>query len=220
MTFRVKNTVKELATTVHPHGVRLNYIYDGVPKEQGGVQDPIKEGDTYKQIITFPDSGLFWYHPHTRDDFEQELGEYGTFQVIDPTAKKDYQSEDLVDLDDILIENGAIPPFESGSTNYALMGRYGNTMFINGEQKIHLQMKQGEIKQISFINTANARPFRISIPGMKMKLIAGDNSVYQKQSFVESLIIAPAERYTVQIYAEKSGTYTLEHTGNGAPISL
>lgn len=220
VTFRVKNTVKELATTLHPHGLRLNYIYDWVPKEQWWVQYPIKEGETYKQVLTFPDSGIFWYHPHTRDDFEQELGEYGTFQVIDPKEKKDYQSQDLVDLDDILIENGVIPPFESDRTNYALMGRYGNTMFINGEQSVHLQMKQGEIKQVAFINTANARPFRISIPWMKMKLISGDNSVYQKQSFVDSLIIAPAERYTIQIYAEKSGNYSLEHTGNSRPITL
>lgn len=34
VTFRVQNTVKELETTVHPHGIRLNYLYDGVPKEQ------------------------------------------------------------------------------------------------------------------------------------------------------------------------------------------
>lgn len=53
-----------------------------------------------------------------------------------------------------------------------------------------------------------------------MKLISGDNSVYQKQSFVESLIIAPAERYTIQIYAEKSGMYEIQHTGSGKPITL
>lgn len=70
----------------------------------------------------------------------------------------------MVVLDDILIENGEIPAYESDSSNYALMGRYGNTIFINGEKNIHLQMKQGEIKQISFIDTANARPFRINIP--------------------------------------------------------
>jgi hypothetical protein len=33
--FNVRNIVKELATTIHPHGVRLNYLYDGVPKTKG-----------------------------------------------------------------------------------------------------------------------------------------------------------------------------------------
>lgn len=61
-------------TTIHPHGVRLKLPHDGVPRDQGGVQDPIKVGDVYEQIITFPDNGIFLYHPHTQDDFEQELG--------------------------------------------------------------------------------------------------------------------------------------------------
>ena len=141
--FKVRNTVAELATTIHPHGVRLNYLYDGVPRDQGGAQDPIKVGDIYEQIITFPDTGIFWYHPHTRDDFEQELGEYGTFQIYDPTEKQVTDSESVITLDDILIKNGTIAPFSSETVDHTLMGRYGNTMFVNGDTSFSLSLKQG-----------------------------------------------------------------------------
>ena len=202
--FQVRNTVKELATTIHPHGIRLNYIYDGVPKDQGGVQDPIKVGDVYEQIIKFPDTGTFWYHPHTRDDFEQELGEYGTFQIYDPTQKQATDSENVITLDDILIENGAIAPFYTETVNHTLMGRYGNTMFINGDTNFSLSMKQGEVKRLYLVNTANARPFDFAIPGVKMKLIRGDASYYQNETFIDHIIVAPAERYTVDIMPERS----------------
>lgn len=105
-----------------------------------------------------------WYHPHTRDDFEQELGEYGTFQIYDPTEKPVVDIEHIITLDDILIENGVIPPFEQDSVNHVLMGRYGNTMFVNGEINFSITLKQGEVKRLYLINTANARPFDFSIP--------------------------------------------------------
>jgi FtsP/CotA-like multicopper oxidase with cupredoxin domain len=156
--------VAELATTIHPHGVRLNYLYDGVPRDQGGAQDPIKVGDTYEQIITFPDTGLFWYHPHTRDDFEQELGEYGTFQIYDPTEKPVTDSENIITLDDILIENGSVAPFKTETVDHTLMGRYGNTMIINGDTNFSLSLKQSEVKRLYLVNTANSRTFDFAIP--------------------------------------------------------
>lgn len=135
-----------------------------MPRDQGGAQDPIKVGDVYEQIITFPDTGVMWYHPHTRDDFEQELGEYGTFQIYDPSEKQTVDSESVITLDDILIENGVIPPFEQDTVNYTLMGHYGNTMFVNGDTNFSLTLKQNEVKRLYLVNTANARPFDFAIP--------------------------------------------------------
>lgn len=218
--FKVYNTVKELATTIHPHGVRLNYLYDGVPRDQGGAQDPIKVGDVYEQIIKFPDTWIMWYHPHTRDDFEQELGEYGTFQVYDPSEKQVVDSENIITLDDILIENGVIPPFEQDTVNYALMGRYGNTMFVNGNTNFSLTLKQGEVKRLYLVNTANARPFDFTIPWVKMKLVGGDVGYFQNERFVDHIVISPAERYIVDIMSEKSGTFPIQSIGGGKVLSL
>jgi FtsP/CotA-like multicopper oxidase with cupredoxin domain len=218
--FKVRNTVRELATTIHPHGVRLNYLYDGVPRDQGGAQDPIKVGDVYEQIIKFPDTGIFWYHPHTRDDFEQELGEYGTFQIYDPKEKQTVDSENVITLDDILIEKWVIAPFETETVNHTLMGRYGNTMLVNGSTNFSLTLKQGEVKRLYLVNTANARPFDFAIPWIKMKLVGGDNSYYQNEAHIDHLVIAPAERYIVDIMSEKSGEFPMQSIGGGKVIPL
>lgn len=46
-----------------------------------------------------------------------------------------------------------------------------------------------------------------------MKLVGGDIGYYQRETIVDSLIIAPAERYIVDISASKSGSYILTHLG-------
>ena len=55
----------DLETTVHWHGLRLENRYDGVPEE---TQAPIPPGGTFTYRVQFPDAGLYWYHPHIRED--------------------------------------------------------------------------------------------------------------------------------------------------------
>jgi FtsP/CotA-like multicopper oxidase with cupredoxin domain len=64
----------DLDTTVHWHGLRLENKYDGVPHE---TQAPIPVGGGFTYRIQFPDAGLYWYHPHIREDYTQELGLWG-----------------------------------------------------------------------------------------------------------------------------------------------
>jgi len=44
-----------------------------------------------------------------------------------------------------------------------------------------------------------------------MKLIGGDIGKYERETFVDSVIIAPAERYIVEVYFEKAGKYELKN---------
>jgi len=71
------------------------------------TQAPIPIGGEFSYRIQFPDPGLYWYHPHIRDDYAQELGLYGNILVV--PAEPDYWppvDRDLVlTLDDILIED-------------------------------------------------------------------------------------------------------------------
>jgi FtsP/CotA-like multicopper oxidase with cupredoxin domain len=75
----------DLDTTVHWHGLRLENRYDGVPHE---TQAPIPVGGEFSYRIQFPDPGLYWYHPHIREDYTQELGLYGNILVL--PADPDY----------------------------------------------------------------------------------------------------------------------------------
>ena len=72
----------DLDTTVHWHGLRLENKYDGVPHE---TQIPIPVGGSFTYRIRFPDPGLYWYHPHIREDYTQEMGLYGNILVVPPS---------------------------------------------------------------------------------------------------------------------------------------
>src|SRR5687767_15286117 len=49
----------DLETTVHWHGLRLNNRYDGTLATQG----PIPVGGAFTYRLSFPDAGIYWYHP-------------------------------------------------------------------------------------------------------------------------------------------------------------
>lgn len=104
-----------MATTVHWHGLRLDNPFDGVPHQ---TQAPIRPGRSYTHHLTFPDPGLYWYHPHVREDVQQELGLHGNVIVepADPSYWPPADREAVLTLDDILIEDGAIVP-STATTN-------------------------------------------------------------------------------------------------------
>jgi FtsP/CotA-like multicopper oxidase with cupredoxin domain len=70
----------DMETTVHWHGLSLENRYDGVPHQ---TQEPMSSGDRYTHGLTFPDAGLYWYHPHMREDHAQEMGLYGNI-IVEP----------------------------------------------------------------------------------------------------------------------------------------
>src|SRR4029453_11741955 len=116
---QVKNQ-GDLDTTVHWHGLRLENKYDGVPPQ---TQAPIPVGGSFTYRVQFPDAGPYWYHPHIREDYTQELGLYGNIVVVptDPGYWPLADRELVVVLDDILIEDGKIAPFSPTETTYAAM---------------------------------------------------------------------------------------------------
>lgn len=196
-------------TTLHSHGVRLDNKFDGVP---GLTQEAIGVGKTFTYKIKFPDEGVYWYHPHIREDYAQELGLYGTYVVV--SDKPDYWSpvnrEVPLMVDDILIENGKVAPFGS-TADHTLMGRFGNTMLVNGETNYSLSARKGEVVRFLITNVANTRTFNLSFSGAKMKLVGADGGKYERETFVDSVILGPSERAIVEVLFDKSGTYTIEH---------
>src|SRR5919202_1196533 len=120
-----------MENTVHWHGLRLENRFDGTHE----TQDPIPVGGRYTARVTFPDPGVYWYHPHVREDYNQELGLYGNVIVTssDPGYWAPVNRELALTLDDILIEDGEIAPFSPDETTYAAMGRFGNVKLVGGD---------------------------------------------------------------------------------------
>ncbi len=190
-------------TTVHWHGLRHNVKDDGMP---GISQPPVLPGESWTYNLFFPDEGLFWYHPHIREDRQQDLGLAGLMRV----GTSEYSEEYLV-LDDLFLEQGFNFNYGPEHANFALMGRYGNTLLVNGKTSYDLTMETGEIKRLFFANVANVRPFRIHIEDANMKAVGGDIGWYTQEEVVDHVIIAPAERVAVDIQFDTPGTYEIIH---------
>ena len=199
----------DLEATVHWHGLRLDNRYDGTHETQA----PIPVGGAFTYRIAFPDPGVYWYHPHVREDYGQEMGLYGNILVV--PADRDYwppaHRELLLTLDDVLIEDGKIAPFGREETTYAAMGRFGNVMLVGGETDLSLSAQLGEVVRFYLTNTANTRVFNVQLPGARMKLVGGDSGRCEREELVDSVILAPSERMVIDVLFEQSGQLTLEH---------
>lgn len=200
----------DVENTIHPHGVRVANAFDGVPDV---TQKAVAPGDSFAYTLKFPDAGVYWYHPHMRDDYALELGLYGNFLVTpaSPTYWNTVDREVAIFLDDILIKDGKIAPFYKDGTDRALMGRFGNTMLVNGETDYTLLVKKGEVVRFYFTNSASVRPFNVGITGAKMKLVGRDGGAYEHEVWEDTVLISPSERAVVETLFDTPGEYIIQN---------
>jgi FtsP/CotA-like multicopper oxidase with cupredoxin domain len=199
----------DLDATVHWHGLRLENRYDGTHDTQA----PIPVGETFTYQVHVPDPGAYWYHPHIREDYGQEMGLYGNILVTpsDPHYWPPANRELLLTLDDVLIEDGQIAAFREEETTHVAMGRFGNVMLVAGEADLSLETKRGEVVRFYFTNTANTRVFNVSVPGAQMKVVGADAGHYEREELVEEVLLAPSERVVVDLLFSDPGELELEH---------
>ena len=199
----------DLEATVHWHGLRLDNRYDGTHE----TQPPIPVGGEFTYRIQFPDPGVYWYHPHIREDYAQEMGLYGNIVVTPADANywPPVHRELVLTLDDVLLEDGKIARFSRSEPTHTAMGRFGNVLLVNGESNLALTARQNEVVRFYLTNTANTRVFNVAIPHASMKLVGGDSGHYESERFVESIVLAPSERAVVDVLFSTPGQLTLEH---------
>ncbi len=207
---RVSNEI-QMPTTVHWHGIRLDNRFDGVP---GVTQPAIQQGESFTYMVRVPDAGMFWYHPHVREDVQQDLGLFGNLLVTSPDP--DYYGpahrEEIFVLDDMLMDGqGPIPWGESAPT-HALMGRLGNLMMVNGQTDLRLSAERGEVIRFYLTNVANSRTFNVTFGRNRVKIVASDVGKYEREQWITSVVIAPAERYVVDVRFDDSGEVAIANT--------
>jgi FtsP/CotA-like multicopper oxidase with cupredoxin domain len=200
----------DIDATVHWHGLRLENRYDGVPHE---TQKPIPIGGSFTYRIRFPDEGLYWYHPHIREDYAIDMGLYGNI-VVDP-ADPDYwppcDRDVVLAVDDFLIEEGTTAVYERSAPDHLAMGRFGNVLLVNGAAAWAMDARRGEVVRFFLTNTANTRIFNLRFRGATMKLVGGDSGRYEQESFIDHVLIAPSERAVVDVLFDQPGEAGLEH---------
>ena len=207
---RVTNRI-EFPTTVHWHGLRLENRFDGVP---GLTQDPIEVGESFVYELRVPDAGMFWYHPHVREDVQQDLGLYGNLLVSSPDP--DYHGpahrEEMLVLDDILMDDRGLIPWGLEAPTHALMGRFGNVMLVNGVTGHAIEVRAGEVVRFFMTNVANTRTFNVTFGGARVKLVASDVGRFEREMWVPGVVIAPAERYVVDVVFPEPGEVAIANT--------
>jgi FtsP/CotA-like multicopper oxidase with cupredoxin domain len=199
----------DMEATVHWHGLRLENRYDGTHETQA----PIQVGERYSARVTFPDPGVYWYHPHIREDYGQEMGLYANVLVepADPDYWPPAHRELPLTLDDILLEDGKVALFSRAETTFAAMGRFGDVLLINGQTDLSLDARLGEVVRFYLTNTANTRVFKVALPGARMKLVGGDSGHVEHEEFVADVVLAPSERVVIDVLFDQPGDLVMEH---------
>ena len=195
-------------SAIHWHGVRLDNRFDGVPDV---TQDAVAPGETFTYVVRFPDAGIYWYHPHVREDAQQDLGLYGNVLVrsSSPAYLAPVNREQVLMLDDLLLGDDGLTPYGADAPTHALMGRFGNVMLVNGEPQYHASVNRGEIVRFYLTNASNARLFNVSFSGARMKVVASDVGKFEREEWVSSIVLAPAERYVVDVEFARAGRTAL-----------
>jgi suppressor of ftsI len=198
----------DLPSAVHWHGVRLDNKSDGVP---GVTQEPVPTGGNFVYRVHFPDAGIYWYHSHVREDIQQPMGLFGNMIVDSP--ENDYygpaNTEQVLMLGDLLTNGDTLIPFGADQPDFTLMGRVGNTLLVNGATHYTLSVAQGTVVRFFLTNVANSRTFNVSFGDAPIKVVASDESRFEHEEPVPSVVLAPAERYVVDVRFPKAGRYVM-----------
>ncbi len=214
ITVRLKNH-SGLPTSLHAHGVRMDYLMDGTSSSQ----QPIADGDSFTYHIKFPDPGLYWYHAHEREDYSQEMGLYGNILVVpaDSAYWRPTNRDQILMLDDFYLDSAtSTAPFKVNETNFTMMGRYGNLYLINGDTAFNMTVKRKEVVRFYATNSCNTRTLNIGLTDSgnivrKIKVVGSDNGQYEYFDKDAETIIAPGERKIFEGYFDKAGTVSITH---------
>ena len=196
-------------TTVHWHGLRLENRYDGTHE----TQPPIPVGDRFSVQATFPDPGVYWYHPHIREDYGQEMGLYGTSswsratRVLAPGRTATCSSRSTTSFS--RRAGRAVQPRRDDATRPWVGSAI--VLLVGGETEHVTTAQLGEVVRLYLTNTANTRVFKVAMPGARMKLVGGDSGHVEHEQFVEDVVLAPSERAVVDVLFDRPGELTLEH---------
>jgi len=193
-------------SSVHWHGLRQDWRMDGAPPLS---QDPVPAGGRFTYTLRFPDAGLYWYHPHVREEMQQDLGLSGNIMVQGMQGLPSVAREEVLLLDDLLIGDDGLVPFGLEAPTHALMGRFGNQLLVNGEPRWSDTMRAGETIRLWFTNAANTRTFNLAASNATMRLVAADMGAFPGPLAVESVVLAPAERYAVDLTPTGEGPVVL-----------
>jgi manganese oxidase len=184
---RLRNELPE-STSIHWHGLEV------ADNKQDGVtfvtQDPIEPGATYEYTLTPINCGSHMYHSHHAADAQVPLGLLGSFVVDCVTTP--------------------VPAFAAHTSEYTEILTDGPLGFgINGKgfpATAPVVSKVGEKTLVRFLNEGLIiHPMHLH--GHPMMVVAKDGNYLAEPQMVDTLNIAPGERYDVIVESKYPGAW-------------
>jgi FtsP/CotA-like multicopper oxidase with cupredoxin domain len=181
----VKNEMDE-STGVHWHGMLIENKADGVPFI---TQPSIKPGETYTYEFTATNTGTHMYHSHHNAVAQVTGGQLGVL-IVDP---KDPKRRSYGETQDIPMVLG------DGPLGFTINGKG----FPATEPIV---AKKGEKIRIRFLNMGQLlHPMHLH--GLQMKVVERDGVPLKEPYELDTLTIAPGERYDVIVEAKNEGVW-------------
>jgi manganese oxidase len=183
----VENRLDDEITTLHPHGVRGHtFEADGV----GFVsQEPILPGETWSAEFVTNEASVGMYHGHDMGLHQVPNGAVGAFFVGDMPLPDGV----TVSQEHVMMLNDA------GNIGFSLNGKSfpATTPYV---------LKQGERMLVHYMNEGIGN-HPMHLHNNRQLVIAKDGFPLASPYYVDTLDVAPGERYTVVVEAELPGVW-------------
>jgi len=213
----VENRLPE-ATAVHWHGVDVPFPMDGVP---GVTQAAIAPGGRFVYAFPAHPAGTRWYHTHADEVGQLDRGLHGPF-VVDPQGERSADREYVLVLGSWVTGQGRpVRPSLPDGMMQGMRERMGiagppyDTFTVNGKAfpaTPPLRVRRGERVRLRILNASGHAHFTLRLDGHRMRVTHTDGNPLQEPVEVDVLPMAPAERYDVEVVADRPGTWALHDT--------
>jgi FtsP/CotA-like multicopper oxidase with cupredoxin domain len=169
-------------TTLHFHGVRVPNSMDGVPVI---TQDPVMPGESFIYEFTLKNSGTHMYHPHFNATEQITEGLLGAFVVHDPRDPE-------VAVDQTIVLN-------DGPLGFTINGK-------GFPATAPIALSQGQTLRLRYMNEGlQIHPMHLH--GLVQRVVAKDGYRLPQPYNVDTLMVAPGERYDVLVKADEPGVW-------------
>ena len=180
-------------TNIHWHGLRVPAAMDGTEM----VQRSVAPGETFVYRFRLPDAGTFWYHPHSNETVQLEMGLYGAL-IVRGEDEPQLDAERVFVLDDVRLDKqGQIAAFGGVVEHHD--GREGDTRLVNGKAEPVLEIAAGQVERWRFINASSARYIRLSIGNKPFKLLGTDGGLLEAPVTMNEILLATADRVDIAV---------------------
>jgi manganese oxidase len=179
----VLNNEMSVPTAIHPHGLLVPNDMDGVPSV---TQDAVMPGETFVYEIPLRNAGSHMYHSHFDSATQVPAGLLGALIVDDPERPV------AEDVDYTMILN-------DGPLGYTINGK-------DFPATEPIVVNRGDQVRVRFMNEGlQIHPMHLH--GMPMTVIEKDGYPLPQPYMLDTLNVAPGDRYDVVIDAEEPGAW-------------